>query len=84
MKAPAAPNDAAVPGAKALHPASSPIRIRAGKGGPTSAHGGVAHGRTGKEKLAAFRDLEEADMPEALRYATEAVRERELPLVRVS
>jgi uncharacterized protein (DUF433 family) len=32
------------------------------------------------EILAAYPDLEAADVEEALRYAAEAVRERELPL----
>ena len=32
------------------------------------------------EILAAYPDLEAADVQEALRYAAEAVRERELPL----
>ncbi len=41
----------------------------------------VADGMTVKEILDAFPDLEEADISEALRYAAEAVRERELPLV---
>ncbi len=44
----------------------------------------VADGLTTKEILGAFPDLEEADITEALRYAAEAVRERELPLVRVA
>jgi uncharacterized protein (DUF433 family) len=44
----------------------------------------VADGLTTKEILAAFPDLEELDITEALRYAAEAVRERELPLVRVA
>ena len=33
------------------------------------------------EIFEAYPDLEEADVIEALRYAAEAVRERELPLV---
>jgi uncharacterized protein (DUF433 family) len=44
----------------------------------------VADGMTTKEILQAFPDLEEADVTEALRYAAEAVRERELPLVKVA
>ncbi|HOV86552.1 MAG TPA: DUF433 domain-containing protein [Syntrophobacteraceae bacterium] len=44
----------------------------------------VADGLTTKEILAAFPDLEDPDITEALRYAAEAVRERELPLVRVA
>jgi len=35
---------------------------------------------TEAEILAAYPDLEQQDIPEALRYAAEAVRERELPL----
>jgi uncharacterized protein (DUF433 family) len=41
----------------------------------------VADGMTQAEILRAFPDLETADIREALRYAAEAVRERELPLV---
>jgi uncharacterized protein (DUF433 family) len=40
----------------------------------------VADGMTTEEILAAHPDLEPEDIPEALRYAAEAVRERELPL----
>ena len=40
----------------------------------------VADGMTEAENLAAYPDLEQQDIPEALRYAAEAVRERELPL----
>jgi uncharacterized protein (DUF433 family) len=40
----------------------------------------VADGMTKEEILEAFPDLEAEDIPEALRYAAEAVRERELPL----
>lgn len=42
--------------------------------------GMVAHGMSTKEILAAYPDLEAEDVQEALRYAAEAVRERELPL----
>lgn len=42
--------------------------------------GMVADGMTAPEILAAFPDLEPDDVHEALRYAAEAVRERELPL----
>ena len=42
--------------------------------------GMVADGMTLDEILAAYPDLEAADVEEALRYAAEAVRERELPL----
>ena len=40
----------------------------------------VADGLTEAEILGAYPDLETADIREALRYAAEAVRERELPL----
>jgi uncharacterized protein (DUF433 family) len=40
----------------------------------------VAEGMTTEEILAAYPDLEREDVAEALRYAAEAVRERELPL----
>ena len=43
--------------------------------------GMVADGMTEEEILAAFPDLEREDIREALRYAAEAVRERELPFV---
>lgn len=42
--------------------------------------GMVADGMTTAEILKAFPDLVEEDIREALRYAAEAVRERELPL----
>ena len=41
----------------------------------------VADGMTEPEILAAYPDLAREDIAEALRYAAEAVRERELPLV---
>jgi uncharacterized protein (DUF433 family) len=41
----------------------------------------VAEGMTTSEILDAYPDLEEQDIREALRYAAEALRERELPLV---
>jgi uncharacterized protein (DUF433 family) len=44
--------------------------------------GMVADGMTADEILDAFPDLEREDIREALLYAAEAVRERELPLVR--
>ena len=44
----------------------------------------VADGMTYEEILAAYPDLEIDDIREALRYAAEAVRERELPLVSVA
>ena len=40
----------------------------------------VADGMLPDEILAAYPDLEGADIEEALHYAAEAVRERELPL----
>lgn len=43
--------------------------------------GMVADGTTEPEILAAYPDLEGEDIREAVRYAAEAVRERELPLV---
>jgi uncharacterized protein (DUF433 family) len=42
--------------------------------------GMVADGMTTNEILAAYPDLEAADVEEALRYAAQAVQERELPL----
>ena len=46
--------------------------------------GMVAEGMTVEEILRAFPDLEREDIPEALQYAAEAVREREIPLVTTS
>jgi uncharacterized protein (DUF433 family) len=43
--------------------------------------GMVADGMSEPEILAAYPDLEGEDVREAMRYAAEAVRERELPLV---
>ncbi|MBE0516156.1 MAG: DUF433 domain-containing protein [Methanophagales archaeon] len=43
--------------------------------------GMIADGMSTEEILKAFPDLEPEDIQEALRYAAEAVRERELPLV---
>ena len=40
----------------------------------------VADGMTTQEILTELPDLEPEDVPEALRYAAEAVRERQLPL----
>ena len=42
--------------------------------------GMIADGMTDTEILAAYPDLEREDIREALRYAADAVRERELPL----
>jgi uncharacterized protein (DUF433 family) len=41
----------------------------------------VADGMSTAEILKAYPDLEAADVREALRFAAEAVRERELPLL---
>lgn len=41
----------------------------------------IADGVTEAEILAAYPDLQREDIVEALQYAAEAVRERELPLV---
>jgi uncharacterized protein (DUF433 family) len=41
----------------------------------------VADGMTPAEILKSYPDLEAADVREALRFAAEAVRERELPLL---
>lgn len=46
--------------------------------------GMVADGMTDAEILDAFPDLEAEDVREALRFAAEAVRERELPLLRTA
>jgi uncharacterized protein (DUF433 family) len=43
--------------------------------------GMIADGMTEEQILKAYPDLEREDIREALRYAAEAVRERELPLV---
>jgi uncharacterized protein (DUF433 family) len=43
--------------------------------------GMVADAMTESEILAAYPDLERADLAESLKYAAEAVRERGLPLV---
>jgi uncharacterized protein (DUF433 family) len=41
----------------------------------------IAHGMTDAEILAAYPDLEHEDIREALRYAAETVRERQLPIL---
>jgi uncharacterized protein (DUF433 family) len=46
--------------------------------------GMIADGMTEAEILHAYPDLEPNDLREALRYAAEAVRERELPLVKTA
>ena len=43
--------------------------------------GMIADGMSEAEILAGYPDLERDDLVEALRYAAEAVRERELPIV---
>ena len=43
--------------------------------------GMMADGMTEEEILRSYPDLEPEDLQEALRFAAEAVRERELPLV---
>jgi uncharacterized protein (DUF433 family) len=42
--------------------------------------GMLAEGMSDQEILSAYPDLEVEDLREAMRYAAEAVRERELPL----
>ncbi|MBW2066561.1 MAG: DUF433 domain-containing protein [Deltaproteobacteria bacterium] len=44
--------------------------------------GMMSEGMTEEEILNAYPDLEPEDIREALRYAAEAVRERELPLLK--
>jgi uncharacterized protein (DUF433 family) len=44
----------------------------------------IADGIMAPEILASYPDLEAEDIAEALRYAAEAVRERELPLKTVA
>jgi len=44
----------------------------------------LAEGMTDKEILEAYPDLEPQDIKESLKYAAEAVRERELPLLKVA
>jgi len=44
----------------------------------------IAEGMSEEEILKAFPDLESEDIREALEYAAEAVREREIPLVSTS
>jgi len=46
--------------------------------------GMLADGVTEEEILRAYPDLEREDIREAPQYATEAVRERELPMVKTS
>jgi uncharacterized protein (DUF433 family) len=46
--------------------------------------GMIADAMTEDEVLHAYPDLERDDIREALRYAAEAVRERELPLVKTA
>ena len=44
----------------------------------------LADGMSETEILSAYPDLEKEDIIEALRYAAEAVRERELPLIKAA
>lgn len=44
----------------------------------------IADGMTEDEILKAFPDLEREDIREALRFAAQALRERELPLLKTS
>jgi len=44
----------------------------------------IADGMTEDEILRSYPDLERDDIRQALRYAAEAVREREIPLVKVA
>ena len=44
--------------------------------------GMVSEGMSNEEILKAYPDLEPEDIREALKYAAEAVRERELPLLK--
>jgi uncharacterized protein (DUF433 family) len=46
--------------------------------------GMVSDGMTNTEILEAYPDLKPEDIQEALRFAAEAVRERELPLVNIA
>ena len=46
--------------------------------------GMVADGVSEPEIVAAYPDLEAEDVREAIRYAAEAVRERELPVIRAA
>ena len=48
----------------------------------TTVVGMLADGMSETEILSAYPDLEKEDIIEALRYAAEAVRERELPLIK--
>lgn len=50
----------------------------------SSVVGMIADAMTEDEVLRAYPDLERDDIREALRYAAEAVRERELPLVKTA
>ncbi len=51
---------------------------------PVATVGTIADAMTEEEILRAYPDLERDDIREALRYAAEAVRERELPLVKTA
>jgi uncharacterized protein (DUF433 family) len=52
---------------------------------PVSAVAGmIADGMTNQDILDSYPDLEKEDITEALHYAAEAVREREIPLIEVA
>jgi uncharacterized protein (DUF433 family) len=55
--------------------------IRGGRIPVATVVGMVADGMSNDEILQAYPDLEAEDIREALRFAAEAVRERELPLI---
>lgn len=55
--------------------------IRGGRIPVATVVGMVADGMSDDEILLAYPDLEKEDIRESLRFAAEAVRERELPLV---
>jgi uncharacterized protein (DUF433 family) len=50
----------------------------------SSVVGMIADGMSESEILGTFPDLESEDIRESLQYAAEAVRERELPLIKAS
>ena len=61
--------------------ASGSVSIRGLRIPVATVVGMVADGMGEEEILKAYPDLEREDVREALRYAAEAVREREIPLV---
>src|SRR5258708_4526634 len=58
----------------------TPVRCCLIRANTTIQLGMVADGMTEKDILQTYPDLERDDIAEALRYAADAVRERELPL----